>query len=147
MSIGKSSIARAVRTAQQSEPEKRPVQAERPAICTMLAPAEIRLLPDDSRSAVPTEALLQSVRTVGILEPLLVAEANGTHYLLAGHQRLAAAQALGLTAVPAVLHAVPDAAAAQALAAQLRPFAQPNLHEAKFRAASSIRSDLPPYLL
>ena len=66
MSIGKSSIARAVRTAQQSEPEKRPVQAEIPAICTMLAPAEIRLLPDDSRSAVPTEALLQSVRTVGI---------------------------------------------------------------------------------
>ena len=147
MSIGKSSIARAVRAVQQSEPEKRPVQTEMPILCTMLAPSEIRLLPDDPRVSVPTEALLQSVRAVGILEPLLVAEADGSRYLLAGHQRLAAAQALGLTAVPAVLHAVPDSAAAQELAAQLRPFAQPGLHEAKFRAVSSIRSDLPPYLL
>lgn len=147
MSVGKSSIARAARTVQHPEPEKPVARPAESAVLTQADPATIRLLPDDSRVPVPSEALLQSVRTVGILEPLPAAETDGTCYLIGGHRRWAAALALHLPTVPVVLRFVPDLAAAQALADALRAFAVPDLQETKFRAVSAIQSDLPPYLL
>lgn len=147
MSIGKNSIARAAQTAHHT-PDNGFVPAALPHPIMTLDPNEILLLPDDPRSeAVPSAALLRSVQANGVLEPLLLAVLDGKRYLIAGHQRLAAAKALALRTVPALLHPVTDLDAAQRMAAELRPFAVTTIHEEKWKAVSAIRSDLPPYLL
>jgi ParB family chromosome partitioning protein len=45
-------------------------------------------------------ALRESIRTHGILQPLLVRQVNGKFQLIAGERRLRAARAAGLTSVP-----------------------------------------------
>lgn len=47
------------------------------------------------------KALMESIKTRGILEPLLVVHSNGTYKLLCGERRLLAALTLGLQSVPA----------------------------------------------
>lgn len=63
----------------------------------------------------PAARLIESVRTHGVLEPLLVQhDRRGQRYrLIAGGQRLAAARAAGLAQVPCILYAVSDVQAAQ----------------------------------
>ncbi len=60
------------------------------------------------------ESLIASIRTHGLLEPLLVQQSlRGRHYrLIAGRRRLSAARAAGLREVPCVVHSVSDAEAA-----------------------------------
>src|SRR4051794_11373323 len=47
--------------------------------------------------------LAQSVRTLGVLVPVIVAPQNGHYLLTAGHRRYLAAQVAGLTEIPAVV--------------------------------------------
>jgi ParB family chromosome partitioning protein len=47
--------------------------------------------------------LIESIRDHGILQPLLAQRAAGRLVLLAGHRRLAAAQAIGMTHVPVLV--------------------------------------------
>ncbi|MBP7146573.1 MAG: ParB/RepB/Spo0J family partition protein [Acidobacteria bacterium] len=55
------------------------------------------------------EALAQSVRNSGVLQPLLVRpEPDGTYTVIAGERRLRAARRAGLTTVPVMLRHVPD---------------------------------------
>jgi ParB/RepB/Spo0J family partition protein len=58
--------------------------------------------PDDA-----LEGLAQSIRTHGILEPILVGPAgdDGTHEVIAGHRRLEGARRAGLMLVPAIVRA------------------------------------------
>lgn len=62
------------------------------------------------------EPLIESIATVGVLQPLLVRRQNGRYLLIAGARRLAAAIAAGLAEVPCLLH-VADEERAKALAA------------------------------
>jgi len=55
--------------------------------------------------------LLQSVRALGIVHPLLVRRAGSAYTVVAGRKRLAAAQILRLPAVPCLVHDVDDAEA------------------------------------
>jgi len=58
------------------------------------------------------EELAQSIRSQGILQPLLVRPVERDRYeLIAGERRWRAAQLAGLTEVPAVVREVPDGAA------------------------------------
>ena len=49
-------------------------------------------------------ALIRSVRTLGVLHPLLVRAEGGRYQIIAGRRRFVAARAAGLTAVPCLVH-------------------------------------------
>ncbi len=67
------------------------------------------LLSDPSSIA----ALIDSVKHLGILQPLLVQQRDGVHRLIAGQKRLSAAVAAGLREVPCVVYEVDDEEAAR----------------------------------
>jgi ParB-like nuclease family protein len=77
----------------------------------MLEPRSIDA-PDLSDAAVD-DPLLESVKRHGIVQPLLVQQRNGRYRLIAGKRRLAAAIAVGLRAIPCLVHDVDDDEARQ----------------------------------
>lgn len=109
--------------------------AQAPALF-FLAPKEIKEHPDNPRQVVTAdEELVDSVRAVGVLEPLVVAPPHSgiparsmhgaTWVLIAGHRRLAAAKAAGLDTVPAIARTDLTSRAAQVEAMLVE-----NLHRA-----------------
>src|SRR5947199_2205379 len=54
------------------------------------------------------EELAQSIRTTGIIQPLLVRPAGGLFELVAGERRWRAAQLAGLARIPAIVRDIPD---------------------------------------
>src|ERR1041385_6559039 len=54
------------------------------------------------------EELAQSIRTTGIIQPLLVRPAGGLYELVAGERRWRAAQLAGLARVPVIVREIPD---------------------------------------
>jgi hypothetical protein len=78
----------------------------------------VRIIPLDQFAPVepPREAdlgpLLQSVRTLGVIHPLLVRRSGSAYAVVAGRKRLAAAQILRLTALPCLVQDLDDAEAA-----------------------------------
>jgi ParB family chromosome partitioning protein len=54
------------------------------------------------------EELAQSIRTTGIIQPLLVRPKGGLFELVAGERRWRAAQIAGLVRVPAIIREIPD---------------------------------------
>src|SRR5262252_4029580 len=54
------------------------------------------------------EELAQSIRTSGVIQPLLVRPAGGLFELVAGERRWRAAQIAGLARVPAIIRDIPD---------------------------------------
>jgi ParB family transcriptional regulator, chromosome partitioning protein len=54
------------------------------------------------------EELAQSIRTSGIIQPLLVRRRGGLFELVAGERRWRAAQLAGLTRIPAIVREIPD---------------------------------------
>ena len=54
------------------------------------------------------EELAQSIRTSGIIQPLLVRPRGGLFELVAGERRWRAAQLAGLTRIPAIIREIPD---------------------------------------
>lgn len=58
--------------------------------------------------AAKLEELAQSIRTTGIIQPLLVRPKGGLFELVAGERRWRAAQIAGLARVPAIVREIPD---------------------------------------
>ena len=54
------------------------------------------------------EELAQSIRSTGVIQPLLVRPAGGLFELVAGERRWRAAQMAGLSRVPAIVREIPD---------------------------------------
>ena len=54
------------------------------------------------------EELAQSIRTTGIIQPLLVRPKGGLFELVAGERRWRAAQIAGLARIPAIIREIPD---------------------------------------
>jgi ParB family chromosome partitioning protein len=54
------------------------------------------------------EELAQSIRTTGVIQPLLVRPIGGLFELVAGERRWRAAQLAGLTRVPSIVREIPD---------------------------------------
>jgi ParB family chromosome partitioning protein len=59
-------------------------------------------------SAQDIEALADSIRQQGLLQPLLVREKGGAYEVIAGERRWRAAQRAGVTSVPVIVMAVDD---------------------------------------
>jgi hypothetical protein len=80
----------------------------------------VRLVPVDQIEQVepiedqasPGDALTKSIAAHGVLQPLLVTKQDSRYKLIAGHRRLAAAIAAGLTSVPCLVHDISEAEAA-----------------------------------
>lgn len=73
--------------------------------------AEIVPNPYQPRSEFPPESLeelAESIRTHGVLQPLLVRKVDGKHQLIAGDRRLRAAKMAGLFTVPVILKEMDD---------------------------------------
>jgi ParB family chromosome partitioning protein len=54
------------------------------------------------------QELVDSIRQHGIIQPLIVRQANGRHELIAGERRWRAAQEIGLTEVPVIIRRASD---------------------------------------
>ena len=52
--------------------------------------------------------LLNSIRKVGIIEPIAVREKNGKYEIISGQRRVYAAEILGMKSVPAIVYEVND---------------------------------------
>lgn len=74
-------------------------------------PANIRSRVDRSK----LRQLTDSVKARGILQPLLVRPHEGGYQVVAGHRRLAAAHAAGLTSLPVHVQTMDDAAVEEAM--------------------------------
>jgi len=64
--------------------------------------------PRTSFDQAKLEELAQSIRTTGIIQPLLVRPSGGLFELVAGERRWRAAQLAGLGRVPAIVRDIPD---------------------------------------
>ncbi len=144
MSIGKSSIARAVNVTKDT-----PAQAKKDnknLIVQKFGIDEIGLLTDDTALA-----LVASVKKHGLLCPVLVAiTEKGDKWLVDGYKRLAAAKELGLEAVDAVVVNVVNKNDVNRLYKELtalKPQANDNIREEKFKVLAVKDHDLPAYLL
>src|SRR5271170_8299297 len=56
----------------------------------------------------PLSALVDSLRSVGVLQPVLVREIDGGFELIAGERRCRAARRAGLVTIPALIQTVDD---------------------------------------
>ncbi len=64
--------------------------------------------PRTSFDQAKLDELAQSIRTSGIIQPLLVRPHGGVYELVAGERRWRAAQLAGLSRVPAIIREIPD---------------------------------------
>ena len=55
--------------------------------------------------------LLNSIRKVGIIEPVAVREKDGKYEIISGQRRVYAAEILGMKSVPAIVYEVDDSEA------------------------------------
>jgi len=67
-----------------------------------------RQQPRTTFDQVKLEELAQSIRTTGIIQPLLVRPSGGLFELVAGERRWRAAQLAGLARIPAIVRDIPD---------------------------------------
>lgn len=72
------------------------------------SPYQPRLLFDDDR----IDELMQTIRTHGIIQPIVVRVKNNTFELIAGERRLRAVKKLGLDTIPAIVRDFNDSQAA-----------------------------------
>jgi ParB family chromosome partitioning protein len=90
----------------------RTTPAAAPSSFVMLRPEQIRsgrFQPRTKMSEAGLAELKASIKKSGVLEPVLVRPvAHGTYELIAGERRYRAAQAAGLTEIPAVIRPVSD---------------------------------------
>jgi ParB family chromosome partitioning protein len=66
------------------------------------------LQPRKEFAADALQELVDSIREHGIIQPLIVRQANGRHELIAGERRWRAAQELGLAEVPVIIRSAND---------------------------------------
>jgi hypothetical protein len=94
---------------------------------------------DDER---PSAAFIESIRTHGVLQPLLVRSRGGRHVVIAGRKRLAAAIAAGLNRVPCLIERVDDDQAPILAAATNIPSTEGPVAKMVVQPAPSTTTDL-----
>jgi ParB/RepB/Spo0J family partition protein len=105
----------------------------------------VRMVPVDqiasplSMDSQDLRLLTESIRTHGIVHPLLICRRDNGYTAIAGHKRLAAARLLRLPAVPCLLHHVDDTQAALLARADNLHTAAPPQHDATPAMAAAVR--------
>jgi hypothetical protein len=92
-------------------------------------------------SDVDLSTLQQSIGSVGVLQPLLVALDDGRYHVIAGRNRLRAAMAAGLQTVPCLVHEVAREGVEGLRQAVKRRAVPPRVSET--RAKDGVRQDIP----
>jgi hypothetical protein len=123
-------VESALATVREGLPRNYRMRADRHYVDLLAAPAAgqpIRMiaLGDIDAAALPAQtdlrSLIDSIRALGVVQPLMVRRRDAKYSLIGGRKRFAAAQLLRLTAVPCVVHdADDDRASALAIADNLR---------------------------
>ena len=88
--------------------ERRDEVRELPVENIYASPYQPRTIFDDER----IEELCQTIRTHGVIQPIVVREKGGGYELIAGERRLRAVKKLGLKRIPAIIRSMSDAQAA-----------------------------------
>ena len=155
MPIGSASIRRA--SGAMNKTEKK---AEKAAFAVQTALADVSI--DKITGVLPQapEALVKSMKKYGQMVPVTLLSDGEKFRVLEGFGRIAAAKACGMTEVKAVVLSLEGSGVTGAkkdltavyketVAAELAVAAseQESIHEEKFKAARSVGSDLPDYLL
>ena len=151
MSIGKSSIARAVNaTSVTAKTQNKPNEN----ISISKLPINSIGLLSVAKTADDISSTKASIEKRGILCPLLVAATNkGDLWLVDGYNRLAAAKELSFEQINAVVITVDTKTQANAIynethkALPTAPKVADDIHEEKFRVLCVKDHDLPAYLL
>lgn len=155
MPIGSASIRRASGAMNKSEKK-----TEKAAFAVQTALADVAV--DKISGVLPqaSDSLIKSVKKYGIMEPVSLLAEGEKFRIVSGASRIAAAKACGMEQVKAVvitlegsgiagakkdLTAVYKVAALDEIA--VTESESDSIHEEKFKAARSIGSDLPDYLL
>jgi len=123
-------VESALASVREGLPRNYRMRADRHYVDLLASPAAgqpIRMiaLGDIDAAALPAQTdlrlLIDSIRTLGVVQPLLVRRRDARYGLIAGRKRFAAASLLRLAAVPCVLHEADDEkAAALAIADNIR---------------------------
>ena len=145
MSIGKSSIARAVNaTATKTQNTTNDIVITKFSVDN-IGVLSIAETPDD------IDCVKASVSKRGILCPLLVAATpKGDIWLIDGYRRLSAAKELGILELNATIINVENKSEANRIYTELhkcKAELKDNIHEEKFRVLAVKDHDLPTYLL
>ena len=124
-------VESALQTVREGLPRNYRMRADRHYVDLLASPASgqpIRMiaLGEIDVTSLPPQTdlrpLIDSIRTIGVVQPVLVRRRDARYALIAGRKRLAAAQALRQTTIPCVVHDVDDErAAALAIADNIRP--------------------------
>ncbi len=148
MSIGKSSIARAVNAVPTTKTQNTTTDICRMAnfLIDNIGILSIAKTPDD------IDTLKRSIEKRGVLCPVLVAAtAKGDTWLIDGYRRLSAARELGISQINAVVINVDTKTQANNLYNELLKTKlvekTEDIHEEKFRLLAVKDHDLPTYLL
>ena len=143
MSIGKSSIARAV-SANTAVKEK---TAEHTAVGVSSFSVESIGILNAAKTPDDIESLKQSIEKRGILCPVLVCvTAKGDAWLIDGYRRLYAAKELGITQINAENKTEVNRIYEE-LSKTKKAAVSCDIHEEKFRVLAVKDHDLPAYLL
>ena len=148
MSIGKSSIARAV-SANTTVKEK---TAEHTAAGVSSFLVESIGILNAAKTPDDIESLKQSIEKRGILCPVLVCvTAKGDAWLIDGYRRLYAAKELGITQINAAVITAENKTEVNRIYEELsktkKAAVSYDIHEEKFRVLAVKDHDLPAYLL
>jgi ParB family transcriptional regulator, chromosome partitioning protein len=100
--LGERETVAAVETANQEEVRQIPIDQ------VVSSPYQPRTIFDDDR----IEELAQTIRTHGMIQPIVVRKVGDTYELIAGERRWRACQKLGMETVPAILRELNDSQAA-----------------------------------
>lgn len=144
MSIGKSSIARAVNVTKESSTRLK--KENNNLIVQKFEVDELGVL-SDSRATT----LIDSIKKYGLLCPVLVAiTEKGDKWIIDGYNRLNAAKQLNISAIDAVVINVQNKNDVNRLYKELislKPVATDSIHQEKFKVLAVKDHDLPSYLL
>jgi hypothetical protein len=83
-------------------------ELDTPAISSPVRLVDAKIIEARHEGPPPADAFVESIRRHGVLQPLIVQSRGGRYRLIAGHKRLAAALAAGLSDVPCLLHRVDE---------------------------------------
>lgn len=130
MSIGKNSIARAVKSTapvknETVKKETKPAPKKADTALLVVETASVKCVKGFYLKEKASKELVASIKKNGIIEPLfLAATEDGKFYLLDGAFRLDAAKTLGLTTILATVLPVKDEAEARATYKELKATAK-----------------------
>lgn len=146
MSIGKNSLARAA-----AATAARPAAAEEkhPGTFRLVDIATVLPLKGKTVKAEVSDTLAASVASLGVLEPLLLAQTAADELrVLSGNRRLCAARMAGLNTVPAVIFEMTQAEANQ-VCMELQRFVRTEAEPASIPApsATAVGQAMPEFLL